>query len=368
MKGIKNLLRQGLKMINPKKSIAKVESYVPPLGGRSTKLRLDFNENTMGPSPKVVEAIKNIKPELISSYPEYESFYEKLSKYLGIKKSELIVTNASDEAIKLIMDTYVEEGDSIILPVPTFPMFRIYAGVSGAKIRNVFYNEDLSFPTDKVLSVISHDTKIVILVSPNNPTGTLIEKKDIVKVLKKAKNSIVLLDEAYTQFSRQTCIDLINEYDNLIILQTFSKAFGLAGLRIGYIVSCEANISNILKACSPYSVNAVAVLAASAALDDTAYIKWYSGEIEKSKRYLYEELRNLGIKAYPSYANFVLAYFGSKSKKIQDALKAKGILVRDRSLDPMLDGCLRISLGTLEQTKRLVKNLKEALNNKKISS
>jgi len=351
-------------MIKPRKAIEKLEAYNPPIENRGNSLRMDFNENTVGPSPKVVEAIKNISRDYVSCYPEYNAFKKKLAKYLRVKESQVIPTNASDDGIKVIMDTYIEEGDEIIIPEPTFPMFRIYAGIADAKIISMLYNEDLSFPTAKVLSAINDKTKIIVVVNPNNPTGTPVKRADIIKILEKsksAKNSIVLLDEAYHHFTKETGIDLIGKYENLIVVQTFSKVFGLAGLRIGYIISSEQNIRNIKKACSPYSVNSIAVLAASAALDDENYIEWYVSEVEKSRELLYQELKKLGIKAYPSSANFILAYFGNKSKEIMDKLKQDGILIRDRSSDKMLNGCIRISLGTVEQTKKFLGHLKTVL-------
>ena len=344
-------------MIPPRKTILRVEKYQPPLSERRGKLRLDFNENTIGPSPKVIKAIMNTQIESISVYPEYDAFYEKLAKHLNIKKTELIVTNASDEAIKLIMDTYIELGDEIVLPVPTFPMFKIYASISGAKLKNVHYKKDLSFPIDDVLKAISDKTKLVVLVNPNNPTGTLIERNDIIKIIIKAKNSIVLIDEAYVHFSKQSCMGMINKYKNLIIVQTFSKAYGLAGLRIGYLVSSVENIKNIQKACSPYSVNAIAILSAITSLDVLEYLNNYVDEVELSKKLLYSELKKLDIKTYPSYANFILADFGRDSKLIQDRLRDNGILIRDRSSDRLLKGCIRITLGTVKQTKEFIKEL-----------
>ena len=353
-------------MINPRKAIQKLEAYNPPIEGRGNNLRLDFNENTVGPSPKVIEAIKNISRDFVSCYPEYDAFRKKLAKYLKVKETEVIPTNASDDAIKVIMDTYIDEGDEIILPEPTFPMFRIYGGIADAKITSILYNDDLSFPTEKVIEAISQKSKarIVVVVNPNNPTGTPVIRDDLIRIIEKAKscNSLVLLDEAYHHFTKESGIGLINKFDNLIVVQTFSKAFGLAGLRAGYIVSCEDNIRNIKKACSPYSVNSLAVLAASAALDDEKYVEWYVSEVEKSRELLYSELKKLNIKTFPSSANFVLAYFGDKSKELMDKLRGEGILIRDRSSDKMLKGCIRISLGTVEQTKKFIKHLREVLN------
>ncbi|PIN97379.1 MAG: histidinol-phosphate transaminase, partial [Nitrosopumilus sp. CG10_big_fil_rev_8_21_14_0_10_33_7] len=180
-----------------------MDEYIPPLEGRRGLLRLDFNENTLGPSPKVLEALRNMTDEDLAAYPEYLKFKKQLAAYLEINENKLLLTNATDEAINVVMQTYVEKGDEVILPVPTFAMFKFYAQAAAAKITEVLYSKNLSFPTEKVLKKISKKTKVIILCNPNNPTGTLIDKKDIVKVLEKAKNSIVMIDEAYNQFSKQ---------------------------------------------------------------------------------------------------------------------------------------------------------------------
>src|SRR3989344_4497491 len=213
--------------IKPRKSVEKMDSYKPPLEGRRGKLRLDFNENTVGCSPKVLEAIKNIKEEDIASYPEYSKFKKKLAENLKIEADQLMVNNATDEAIMVIIQTYIEKRDEVIIPTPTFAMFRFYAQLADAKIMEILYNANLTFPTKKVIDAITTKTKLVILCNPNNPTGTLIEKKDIVKLIEKAQktNTLVLIDEAYYQYSGMECLDLISKYDNLIIIRTFSKAY-----------------------------------------------------------------------------------------------------------------------------------------------
>lgn len=348
-------------MIEPKESIKKMEPYNPPLEGRKDLFRLDFNENTIGPSLKVLEALRKLSNEDIASYPEYNSFKKKLANYLKIKGSQLAITNATDQAIKLIMDVYVDKNDEIILPVPSFAMFKFYAGIIGADTKEILYNKDLSFPTKKVLENINKKTRVIFLVNPNNPTGSSIKRENIIKIIEKAKDSVVVVDEAYVQYTNETCIDLIDKYDNLMIIQTFSKAFGLAGLRLGYIISNKKNIKNISKAASPYDVNSAAIIAASVALDNIDYVKEYVKEVKESKKLVYCELEKLKIKTYPSSANFLVAYFGEKSKEIQDKLKEKGILVRDRSKDPLLEGCLRIGIGTKEQTSFFIKSLKEVL-------
>ena len=347
--------------IKPRKAVELMNSYKPPLEGRRGLLRLDFNENTVGCSPKVLEAIKNIKEEEIASYPEYSKFKAKLAENLKISVDKLMVTNATDEAIMVIMQTYVEAGEEVIIPVPTFAMFKFYAQLSGAKIKEILYNTNLMFPAKKVLNAISKNTKLVILCNPNNPTGTLIEKSDIIKIIEKAQKTgtLVLLDEAYYQYSGVEYQSLIDKYDNLVIIRTFSKAYGMGGLRLGYAVSNPEIIKNMLKAGSPYSVNTMAMHAASVAMDDDNYVRWYVEEVKKAKKSLYEALAKLKIKTYPSTANFLIAKFPKRSKEIEDKLKEKGILVRDRSNDPLLKDCLRIGIGTVKQTEQLIAALKE---------
>ena len=348
-------------MIQPRSSVQNMKPYNPPLEGRRGLLRLDFNENTVGPSKKVVEAIRKASIEEVCTYPEYTKLKKKLGKYLKVKPKQLVLSNATDEAIKIVVDTYVEAGDEVIIPVPTFPMFRFYGELAGAKITEVLYNKDLSFPTEKLIKKINNKTKIVVLVNPNSPTGTELSKKDIIKIIKKAKNSIVLLDEAYIQFFKISYKNLINKYDNLVIIQTFSKAFGLGGLRLGYIISNKNNAKNLLKASSPYSVNSLAVAAASAALDDLKAVDEYVKEIDEARAYFIRWLENFKLKFYPAKANFVLVNLGKKNKEIVKKLKKKGILVRDQSEKPLLKNCTRITIGTQKQMRKVAVTLGELL-------
>lgn len=348
-------------MIKPKKSVQRVKAYAPPLEGRTGKLRLDFNENTIGASKKVAEAIGRLNAEYFAVYPEYDRFIKELAKYAKVKTNEILPTNGTDEAISVAINTYVDKGEEIILPVPTFAMFEVYAEIAGANLRKIPYNKDLSFPTEKVLKAISKKTKMVVLVNPNNPTGTRIEQKDIEKIVKKAKNCAVLVDEAYSQYLGESSKKLINKCKNVIVSQTFSKAFGLAGLRLGFIASCKENIANMTKVRSPYSVNSVAVKAAIAAIKDKAFVKKYVNEIEQSKKMLEAELKKLKIKKYPSSANFILADFGGKAKYVKKQLNKKGILVRPRADIPLLKGCIRIGIGTKKQTKQLINALRKIL-------
>ncbi|MBI2971336.1 MAG: histidinol-phosphate transaminase [Candidatus Aenigmarchaeota archaeon] len=353
-------------MVQPKKCIIKMEPYKPPNTGRLGALRLDFNENTAGCSPKAMEALRKITSEELSAYPEYSALTRKLANYLSLSEEELIPTNGSDEAIKLVMDVYLEKGDEVVLAVPTFAMFGFYARIAGARIREIPYQKDLSFPGEKFLDSITGKTRMVILVNPNNPTGTSVDDAVITAIIKKAKNAIVLLDEAYYQYAGNSFKGKINEFENLIIIQTFSKAFGLAGLRIGYIISNRKNMSYVRKAASPYSVNSVAAKLATAALDDVEFVERYVKEVSDAKNFLSEEMGNLGIKTFPTDANFLLADFGINCDYVFSGLKSRGILVRNVSGYPMLEGFLRIGVGTKEQASRFLKTLREVLRSRAI--
>ena len=344
-------------MIKPRKAVIEMEKYNPPTSGRENYMRLDFNENTLGCSPIVIRRLRKISSSSFSIYPEYGNLRKALAKYCKVREDEVLPTNATDEAIKTIIETYIEKGkDEIVIPIPTFAMLKFYAQLNEAIIKEVVYNQDLSFPTKRIIDSISKKTKIVVLVNPNNPTGTSIKNQDIIKIIKKAEknNALVLLDEAYYQFYGKTFVPLIRKYDNLIVIQTFSKAFGLAGIRLGYIVSNQENINAMQKVLSPYSVNGVAAICAQAALKDLNYVQKYVKEIKQSKEILYSALDRLGIKYYQSDANFILIDADKMADVFCKKLKENGILARNRSSDVLLEGCVRITIGTKRQTKRLV--------------
>ena len=329
---------------------------------RKDKIKLDLNENLMGCSLKVIEALKKVTYDEISMYPEYDTFMNKLASYLNLEINNLMITNGADDALRVIMDTYLDKRDEIIIPIPTFYIFESYSEIIGAKKKFVYYNNDLSFPVENILEKINDNTKMIAIVNPNNPTGTLVERQDIIRILEKAKNSIVLIDEAYFQFSNKSCRDLINSYNNLIIVQTFSKGFGLAGVRLGYIISNEDVIQNLKKIVLPFEVNVLSIIAGSAALDDLDFVDHYVSLVRDNRSYLLSELNKIGVKTYPSDANFIVANFGENLDVVFKKLNEKNILVNNVSNLPLLDGCLRIAVGTKNQMETLVNEIKDVLN------
>ena len=343
--------------MQPKESVRNMAPYNPPTSSRSDFIRLDFNENTSGCSPKVLQALRTITEKEFCMYPEYNELKNDIAKLNDIDKNKIIPTNAGDEGIMLVMNTFIEKGDDILLPTPTFAMFKFYAQLNDADIKEVQYNENLLFPIDNLLNKINEKTKMIILVNPNNPTGTSIKRDDIIRVLEKAKDSIVFLDEAYYDFTKNTCIDLIDKYQNLVILRSFSKAFGLGGLRLGYLISNKENIKIFQKVNSPYSISFIANKVLKAAIEDFDYVDNYVSQIMKNKEFLYNEFEKMNIKYYKGDANFFLADFGESYKIIYDKLKERGILLRDRN--SYVKNTLRITVGTKKQCELLIKELNE---------
>jgi histidinol-phosphate aminotransferase len=305
--------------------------------------------------------LKKITSDDIAGYPDYDDFIKKLSSYLNVEIDNLLLTNGADDAIKAVMDTYLDKDDEIIIPIPTFYLFELYSTFLGAKKILVNYNEDLSFPVDKIIEEINPNTKMIVIVNPNNPTGTIIDQEDIIKIVEKARDSIVFIDEAYFQFSQKSSKNLINSFENVILIQTFSKGFGLAGIRLGYIISNKNIIQNLQKVVLPFTVNGLSIVAGSAALDDIDFVNHYVNLVRDNRVYLTSELSKIGIKTYDSDANFVVANFGEKCQLVLDNLRDREILVKDVSNLPMLDGCLRIAIGTKNQMETLIGEIKNIL-------
>ncbi|HIE05574.1 MAG TPA: histidinol-phosphate transaminase [bacterium (Candidatus Stahlbacteria)] len=333
-------------MIEPRECLHRVTPYPMPEPGRKTKTRLDMNENTRGCSPRVLDAIKNINQDDIAAYPEYQGLIEKLAHFHNVRPENLLLTNGADDAFRCIMATYLDSRHQVILPIPIYPMFEIFARQNGAQVTEVLYNQDLSFPTEKVINAINEKTKMVVIVNPGNPTGTTITRKELIRILTAAKTAVVLLDETYYQFTEESFIPLIKDFANLIITQSFSKVFGLAGLRIGFIVSNSDNIIHLNKVNLPFSVNTIALIAAKTALDDDAYIDEYVYEVKNERRFLYEKLQKMGFDVRMTDANFILLYLGDQCNRIHQELKYRNVLVKNLKGYPQLDGFLRITIGT----------------------
>lgn len=344
-----------------RENIKKMKAYKPPLDGRSNGdyLLLDFNERTVPPSPKVIEALKKfVESGRLQVYPEYDDLEEKIAQYAEVFKSQAIVVNGADQGIDVICRAHLSQGDKVIIPSPGFAMHYQSVNIQGAEILEPAYSEkDGSFPLQDTLDLIATDERImlIILCNPNNPLGVSIPIEDVERILKAAqeKDIAVLHDEAYFEFSGITAQALLEKYDNLYIVRTFSKAFGLVATRVGYVLSQEKNLQELLKIRGPYDVNMFAKTAVLAALEDIGYVKDYVKEImEESKPKLEQFLREKGIDFFHSTANFLFLKVPEPEKLIED-LKAKGILVRPKK-GPGNKLGVRIAIGTLNDTKKFM--------------
>jgi histidinol-phosphate aminotransferase len=333
--------------------------YHPPTGGRRNKLRLDFNENTVGAPPHVIDFIKRyLTAADLSIYPEYDNALEDLSHHFGVSIDELTLTNGTDEAIQLLMNTYVDARAEVVILRPSYAMYKFYAQLAGATIFEIDYQPGtLAFPLDQLLDHLTPDTRAVLISNPNNPTGTGTNVSAIEGILAKAQNATVLVDEAYYEFSGVTALRLLSDYPNLFVSRTFSKIYGMAAMRCGCLFSQAANMEYVRKAQSPYSVNSLAAMAARIAVQDQTFVEDYALEVLTARELLYVGLERLKIPYIKSQANFVLFQAGDRAVEIRDALRDRNVLVRDRSYE--LPGCVRVTIGTRDQVQRFLDELEQ---------
>ena len=346
-------------VLQPREAVLNMAAYSPPTAGRAGKLRLDFNENTVGASPKVVEYLREHLTEAgLAVYPEYGEVKREIAQFFGVDPDDFILTNGTDEAIQVLINTYVDDNDEVLVLKPSYAMYRFYAEVAGANVRTIPYRaEKLAFPLEELLDVIGPVTRAVLIANPNNPTGTGTTRAGIERILDKATNAAVLIDEAYYEFCGITALSLLNDYPNLFVSRTFSKVYGMAAMRLGCLFSQSGNVDFLHKAQSPYSVNSVAVLAARAAIQDREYIEKYVTEVLAARELLYVGFEKLGIKYYESRANFVLFEAGSRAIPLRDELRRRGVLVRDRSYE--IPGSVRVTVGTRDQVRRFLAELEQ---------
>ena len=342
--------------------IQKIKLYKPPLDGRLAYdgMLFDFNERTKPPQNKVSRALeKFVRDQKLQVYPEYFDLEKKIADYAGVKADQIMITNGSDQGIDIIFRTFTEKGDKVIIPSPSFTMFFQYAQIVGNEIVSPLYKkDDLAFPLEEVLAVIDKRTKLIVICNPNNPTSTAVSVSDIEKIAKKAKEAIVYVDEAYFEFSKITAVLLINKYPNIIVTRTFSKAFGLASLRIGYVVAKAEYISEMLKVRGPYDVNMAAYYAAYAALEDKKGMESYVKDVMESAKPLVEKFfAQNRIPYFISRSNFVL-FRPKNPEKTMLLLEKNGALVRPQNKEN-IENTLRVSIGTTKQMKRFIEIYKK---------
>jgi histidinol-phosphate aminotransferase len=297
----------------------------------------------------------------LARYPERGSVERQVASHLGVDPSGLLLTNGVDEAIHLVCETYLQPGDEVLIVVPTFSMYEIYAAATGAQVITIPSGPEFRYPTDAVLARISPHTRLIAIANPNNPTGAVVPRADLLRILRAAPDAAVLVDEAYFDFYGESLLAEVVNSPNLFVARTFSKAYGLAGLRIGVLAGNAVQMAMVRRVSSPYNVNAVALACLPAALADQQYVQQYVAEVRQGRERLEQELRSLKLCFWPSQANFVLMRIGERHAAFVEAMRERGILVRDRSRDPGCEGCVRISIGSNAQTDRLIVALREVV-------
>ena len=336
-----------------------IQGYPDPGAG----LRLHLNENTGGCSPRVLEAIRRLHTTEVSTYPSYTTLVRACAEHFDVDPGWVLLTNGLDEGILMaavghIARTRQHDAETII-PLPAFDPYPNSTAAVGARSLRIPPGPGFAFPTDAVLQAITARTRIIFLNTPNNPTGQLIPTADIERIAHAAPDAVVLVDEAYIEFGGTSFLPMLEQYPNVLVGRTFSKAYGLAGIRVGVLIGQPRVLDAIRAVTLPFNINTVAIAATLAALEDREFLPRYAAQVTESRRLLYAACRRLDLEFWESAANFVLVRVGPSTalgagdaqvRQVVEALAAKGIHVRDRSKDPTTPGCIRITAGLIGHT------------------
>ncbi|MCT0210580.1 MAG: histidinol-phosphate aminotransferase [Cyanobium sp.] len=340
-------------------------AYSAPLEGRRNLLRLDFNENTVGPSPRVVEAIRAIPADHYAIYPEYDGLREAVVASLGstgLSPGHIGLFNGVDDALHAIFHAFAAPGDRLLTTSPTFGYYTPCARMQGMTIEAIPYRSpDFAFPFSEIRAALDTDppARILLICNPNNPTGTRLAPQRILELAAAAPDTLVVVDELYEAFTGDSVLPLLLDtaagtdpfaaYPNLLVLRSLAKTAGLAGLRFGFAVGAPALVDRVSRVSGPYDVNSFAVTAAHAALADQAYTDAYVAEVLRARAWLLEQLVAARVRHHAAGGNYLLIWPRRPAAVVESELRAAGILVRSMAGKPLIDGALRVSLGTTEQ-------------------
>jgi len=347
-------------------SVEEIAEYKP---GKLIKgaIKLSSNENPLGPSPLAVRAVlESLKTEELkfSIYPwerNAETLREEIARYAGVSAEKIVIGAGIDGVMDTLVKIFVDKGDEAIIPIPTFSLYESLVQMAGATPVYLprIKEDDYAIPAADIIAASTEKTKMIFLASPNNPSGNRLTGDDVRTLAESIPEALVVIDEAYVEFAEKSSVNLVNEYENVVVLRTFSKAFGLAGLRVGYAIVPEWVVSNYRKVSLPFTVNNVALIAAVAALKDKEHLRRSVELVKEGRSYLIEQLQG-SFRVYPSQANFVLVDVAPRtSAEVYKALEWKRITVRDcASFRGAGESLIRISIGTPEQNEKVVTALK----------
>jgi histidinol-phosphate aminotransferase len=363
--------------------VESLKAYSAPLEGRRNLLRLDFNENTIGPSPQVIEALRSIPADHIAIYPEYDGLREAVVANLSdrsggraglshpLDPAQIGLFNGVDAAIHALFHAYGDRGDRLLTTSPTFGYYSPCAQMQGMVIEAIPYQQpDFAFPLQEIRAALRgphgegsataestawRAPRLLLLCNPNNPTGTRLAPEPILELAALAPQTLVVVDELYEAFSGDSVLPLadFNATPNLVVLRSLAKTAGLAGLRIGFAIGHAAVVDRISRVTGPYDINSFAVTAAFAALRDQDYVDGYVAEVTRARTWLVEQLQAAGVRHHAEGGNYLLLWPSQDAERVEQRLRDEaGILVRSMAGKAVIDGSLRVSLGTLEQMQR----------------
>ena len=356
--------------------VESLTAYSAPLEGRRGLLRLDFNENTVGPSPQVVAAIRAMPADHFAIYPEYDGLREAVVASLlatagvaasqapgagGLSADHIGLFNGVDAAIHAVFHAYGDRGDRLLTTSPTFGYYTPCAQMQGMVIEAIPYAlPDFAFPLEALTAALLRPgvapPKLLLICNPNNPTGTRLAPDPILALAAAAPQTLVVVDELYEAFTGDSVLpallgggDPFAAYPNLVVLRSLAKTAGLAGLRIGFAIGAPAVVDRISRVTGPYDINSLAVTAALAALADQAYVDAYVAEVLGARDWLVAQLLQAGVRHHSAGGNYLLIWPQADPRAVEQALRQAGILVRSMAGKPLIDGSLRVSLGTKAQ-------------------
>ena len=360
---MENIENSFIDLPNPRKDIEDLQPYSAPLEGRRNLLRLDFNENTIGPSPLVIKSLREISRDEISVYPEYSGLKEKVVESLikknsnvNINSSEVGIFNGVDAAINAIFHAYGNFKDLMLTTSPTFRYYTPCAQMRGMQIKAIPYEGGgFQYPFDSICEFLTQNNpKILLICNPNNPTGTRLSPERIIEISKLSSKTLVVVDELYEAFTGDSVLPIVNfqKIPNLIVLRSLSKTAGLASLRIGFAIGHSTVINIVNRVTGPYDVNSFAVIAAFAALKDQSYIDSYVQEVLEARNWIKDQFEKHHVKHHIDGGNYFLLWPKSKPQQVEQKLKSSGILIRNMDKKKNLKGSIRVSIGTIDQMKR----------------
>ena len=348
-------------MIRARPEIEALTPYVAPLEGRRSLLRLDFNESAIGPSPKVLEAIRALSPDAYAAYPEYAGLNEAFAASIGVPAHTVEAFNGVDAAIHAVFDAYGDKGGAFLTAVPTFGYYAPCAQQQGMALDEVPYPADLSYPLDGVRARLDAGPRLFFVCNPNNPTGTLLPPDTILALARSAPGTLVVVDEIYAPFTGQTVLPAALAMPNVVALHSLSKTAGLAGLRLGFAIGHPTILDRLRRVTGPYDINTIAVVAGMAALRDPEHMGRYVAAVHEAAAWTRAELTRLGVRHFAGGGNYMLVWPPRDCEGVVAALRMRGVLVRSMATKPVIGGSFRLTIGTRADMERFMAAFTEAI-------